>query len=321
MNDQEITQLITKVLAGEATPSETQQLDDWRKQHPDNESGFQQTKLIWDNASLLEEEADTDAAWEKFSARLHNKPKTLTLTYYLRIAAAVILIGGAMLFLANLFGNSIQSVQTASNEIKEVKLPDGSIAWLNHDSKLEYEKDFDGEIRAITLNGEAFFEVVKNPSKPFVITSQHSVTTVLGTSFNLTAFDSVPEVTLTVATGRVSFVSTKTKAEVIVTANQSATISEAGEAKKPDETDANEMAWKTKKLSFNDAPLADVFKSLEHYFNLKITVGNENINNCHFTGEFDKPGFKQIMDVISKTLQLSYEQKARKVTVTGKGCE
>jgi ferric-dicitrate binding protein FerR (iron transport regulator) len=81
------------------------------------------------------------------------------------------------------------------------------------------------------------------------------------------------------------------------------------------------MAWKTNTLSFNDASLEEVFKSLEHYFNIRITVENTRIHNCHFTGEFVKPTFKQVMDVIGKTLQLTYEQKGKQVLVKGKGCE
>lgn len=322
MNEQEITQLISRMLADEASADEKLRLEQWRHQHADHEAQFQQMKLIWDHAALFKDEVDTDAAWEKFSARLNSARKKLSLTYYLRIAAAVIFIGGVGLFVATLlWGPSTQSVKTASGEVKEIVLPDGSIAWLNHDSKLEYDNHFNGKVRAIRLNGEAFFEVVKNPDQPFVITSAHSVTTVLGTSFNLTAFDSLGDVNLTVVSGKVSFMSTQTQNEVIVMANESATITQSEGASKNDHADVNEIAWKTKKLSFNDTPLSEVFKSLEHYFNVKITTANTQINSCHFTGEFINPTFKEVMDVVAKTLQLSYEQKARKVTVSGKGCE
>jgi transmembrane sensor len=321
MNEQEITELITRVLANEASADEKLRLEQWRKEHADNEIQFEQTRLIWDNAALFKEEVDTDAAWEKFSARLKASKKTISLKYYLQIAAAVILIAGLGYIGTTFILGSTQSVQTASTEVKQVTLPDGSIAWLNHDSKLEYDKDFKGKTRNIRLNGEAFFEVVKNPEKPFVITSAHSVTTVLGTSFNLTAYDSTENVDLTVATGKVSFVSVNTHNEVIVKANEAATIMTRGEAVKTGEANMNEIAWQSKKLVFNDTPLPDVFKSLEHYFNVKITVTNPDISKCPFTGTYNNPTLEKVMDDISKALGLTYELKGRKVTVSGKGCK
>jgi ferric-dicitrate binding protein FerR (iron transport regulator) len=218
-------------------------------------------------------------------------------------------------------GPSMRTVQTASNEIKEINLPDGSIAWLNHDSKLEYEEDFSGKVRAIKLNGEAFFEVTKNPEKPFVITSAHSVTTVLGTSFNLTAYDSTEDVMLNVATGRVSFISTKTKEEVIVTANENASITPNGNTIKHDTYDINGLSWKTKKLVFNNASMAEIFKVLEHYFNVKITVTNPLINNCHTSATYENPKLKNVLDDMSKAANFSYTQKGKEIIVSGEGCK
>lgn len=321
MNEQEITELITKMLANEASDDEKLRLEQWRNQHADNEMQFQQTRLIWDNAALFKDEVDTDAAWEKFSARLRASRKTISLRYYLQIAAAIIFVAGLGLIVTRFMPGGTQTVQTASNEVKQITLPDGSIAWLNHDSKLEYEKEFEGKTRAIKLNGEAFFEVVKNPEQPFVITSAHSVTTVLGTSFNLTAYDSTGDVNLTVATGKVSFVSTKTRNEVLVTANQSATITVEGETIKASGADMNELAWQTKKLVFNEAPLSEVFKSLEHYFNVKIIVTNPDINKCPLNATFVDPSLQKTLDQITKSLSLSYELKGKKVTISGKGCK
>jgi transmembrane sensor len=320
MNEQEITRLITKILANEASAEEQRLVDQWRAGHADNDLQFKQIRLIWDNIPQAEE-TDTDAAWERFSAQLHAPKKVFRLNTYLRIAAAVVFIGIGSLLLGRLWLGRQVSVQTASNEVKEVTLPDGSVAWLNHDSKLEYARNFKGDIRSVQLSGEAFFEVVKNPEKPFVITTPHAVTTVLGTSFNLADHNNAAEATLTVATGKVSFVSAAGHNEVVVTANESARIDAAtGAASKDDMADLNSMGWKTRKLSFRDTPLPDVFKSLERYYNINIKTDNQGISKCHFTGEFTDPSFRFIMDAICKSLQLSYEQKGKNVTVSGKGC-
>lgn len=319
MNEQETIQLITRVLANEASVEEQQQLELWRKEHARNELQFMEMLHIWNNA--LPVEVDTDRAWARFEQRLERQPKVFKLNSAFRIAAAVLLVSAIGLFMGKLMsGKSYQTVQTAAHQVKEITLPDGSVAWLNQGSILSYEKDFKGDLREIKLDGEAFFEVVKNPAKPFVITSDQSVTKVLGTSFNLNTRKGEAAL-LTVVTGKVSFTATATKEEVIVTANQSAIIETDGHASTLTQSNTNTLAWKTNTLSFNDASLEDVFKSLEHYFNIKIEVEHKQIYSCHFTGEFVKPTLKQVMDVIGKTLQLTYEQKGKQVFVKGKGCE
>ncbi|MES2780870.1 MAG: FecR domain-containing protein [Bacteroidota bacterium] len=319
MNELETIQLITRVLANEASMEEQQQLELWRRQDARNELQYTEMLHIWNNAAPAD--VDTAMAWEKFSNKLEQEPKRFKLNSLLRIAAAVILVSGLGLYLGSKMGGaSYETIQTASNQVKEITLPDGSIAWLNQGSSLTYEKSFKGEMRSVTLDGEAFFEVVKNPEKPFVITSDQSVTRVLGTSFNLNTRKG-SEALLTVVTGKVSFMASSTKEEVIVMADESAIIDQLGHAIKDVKEDKNALSWKTNTLSFNDASLEEVFKSLDHYFNIHISVENKHIYTCHFTGEFVKPTFKQVMDVIGKTLQLTYEQKGKEVLVKGKGCE
>lgn len=319
MNDQETIQLITRVLANEASVEEQQQLELWRKQHTGHELQYKEMLHIWNNATP--DWVDTEKAWKKFEQRLPQQSKGTLLNKIFRIAAAVILVSGLGLALGRYWmGSSLQTIQTAANEVKQISLPDGSTVWLNQQSLLSFEKSFKGDIRAVSLEGEAFFEVAKNPEKPFIITSEQSVTQVLGTSFNLNTRKG-EEATLAVVTGKVSFSSPQTKNEVIVVANESAIISKEGQAVKSDKSDLNAFAWKTNTLSFNDASLKEVFASLEHYFGIKMAVEDERIYNCHFTGEFVKPTFKQVMDVIGKTLQLTYEKKGKQILVKGKGCE
>lgn len=319
MKEQEIIQLITRVLANEASAEEQQQLEDWRKQQPGNELQYKELSHIWNNA--LPADIDTDKAWQHFSQQLDKQSKRFKLTMPVKVAAAVILISAVGLFAGKLMnGTSYQTVHTASDQVKEVSLPDGSTAWLNQGSTLTYEKSFKGDVREITLEGEAFFEVVKNPAKPFVITSDQSVTRVLGTSFNLNTGKG-DEALLTVVTGRVSFMATTTKEEVIVTANESAVIGKDGHALKGEKFDVNTIAWKTDTLTFKDATLEDIFKSLEHYFNVKIEVDHKQIYDCHYTAVWAKPTIKNVMEDLRKTFSLNYVQKGRKIFITGKGCK
>lgn len=319
MNELETIKLITRVLANEASEEEQLQLDQWRSQDASNELKYVEMQKIWDNA--LPNEVDTTRAWEKFSKALSQKSGTIYRLTAWRIAAAVILTGGIGIYLMGLLSGPVyKTVQTAYNQQKEVKLPDGSIVLLNRESSISYEENFKGETRNVMLEGEAFFEVVKNPEKPFIITSGETETKVLGTSFNLNVRKG-EAAQLTVVTGKVSFTSSNTKEQIIVTADESAVIDTSGHAKKQLMQDHNALAWKTNVLSFNDATLEEVFKTLEQYFNVRISAENKQIYKCRISNKFVDPTFSQVMDVITKALQLNYEQKGKQVIVKGKGCE
>ncbi|MDP1725900.1 MAG: FecR domain-containing protein [Bacteroidota bacterium] len=323
MNDKEIILLITRVLTKEASEDEKLTLRKWRELDVLNEQQFREYQLIWDQTELPSGNAtDVNLSWQQFYKKLDKNKKTKSVPIWFKIAASIIVFGGVLMLLAKLMGGGGELLeQTAFNERKQVQLPDGSIVWLNKNTSIRYAQAFSGETRSVQLNGEAFFEVVKNTEKPFVITASHAVTRVLGTSFNLAAYDSVPEVKLTVTSGKVSFTSTLSRKELLVSANQSAIINLNGETIKRDEIDSNEMAWKTKRLVFKDARMKEVILTLQNYFEIGITVENELINNCHFTGEYLNPSLSMVFTDMAKTLQLSYEQKGRKIKIRGKGCK
>lgn len=322
MNEQEKTELITKVLAGEASTDEIITFTNWRNESDTNNKFALQIESVWNNTDVPNDNIDVDAAWQKVAQKIKTKKQTSYLTLFLRIAAILILVAGAGLFLNKwLRSNAFNTMQTATNESKEITLPDGSIVWLNKNSNISYNNNFEGNTRNVELHGEAFFEVQKNPNKPFVITTKYAVTQVLGTSFNLVAYDSLTETTLSVKTGKVSFTASKTNHQLIITANESAVINEQGQVQKDEAFNNNAMAWKNKELVFNNATFNEVVKAIEKYYAIKVTISNPKISNCHFTGTFNNATLNEVLNIISKTLQISYTQNNNNIDFNGKGCE
>lgn len=320
MNEHQINILITRVLANEASIDEKQQLTNWINASLANKKQYEQLVSIWNNATPENNEFDADMAWQKLEQKITQRPQKIKLFWKMPMAAAVLLIFGIGFYIYYAFlGNQFTTVQTAQGETKQVNLPDGSQAWLAPLTTLAYS--FDNNERTIKLDGEAFFEVVKNPQKPFVVNTQLAVTKVLGTSFNLIAYQTQKEVKLTVATGKVSFKSIKSNQENIVLASQSAEINDLGENKILSNFDINETTWSQKKLVFENQPLSKVFTTVAHLYHVKIEVNNPLIHNCHFTGQFTDATLADVMDVICKTMQLSYQKNQNIVTVTGKGCK
>ncbi len=320
MEDIKIIELITKVLANEATEADKETLVNWRNSSAENELYAKQFETIWQNANESDAEIDVHAAWNKVEPQLKNQAPVFKLNTLMKIAASVALVFtiGLVLFKVYVLNADFTTI-TANNEKQKVVLPDGSIAWLNKNSVISFSNNQDKE-RNVILNGEAFFEVVKNPEKPFIITSKNAVTQVLGTSFNLIAFDTTQTVKLSVATGKVSFKSTKTNLAQIVIANEAALIDSTGLNNKLSQFDINEITWKENKLIFNDVPLTEAIKSIEHYYGVSISVDNPLLNNCHVTCEFTNANLTQVLDDLSKILSISYSKNNNDIALSGKGC-
>ena len=244
-----------------------------------------------------------------------------------RVAAAVILVlGFTYLFYQyqDFSSNDLNlqtMVQTNDSEQKVVNLPDGTKVWLNRNSELLYPESFDGETRTIYLKGEAFFEVTPDKNKPFIVLSGISKTTVLGTSFNLRAYNREAEVRLTVETGKVVFTLADDKEGVVVSPGNMAVLTNKTKSIAHEQnTDMNFMSWKTNHLMFNDNPIAELIKALERHYGIEISVQNPATLNCRFTGDFQETDIENTIKIITRATGTTYELIERQYIILGTGC-
>ncbi|MBC5993522.1 FecR family protein [Pontibacter cellulosilyticus] len=320
--------IVTRQLAGKASASELQKLEDWLAESPEHKADYQAQKRLW-QLTPPSEIADTDveAAWKKVKSQLVDKQPAKVISIYQnvwRVAASIILLIG-VLWLAKyfLFPHFGMEVVESGNRRIAVVLPDNSQVWLNKGSKLIYDKDFDRNERNVQLEGEAFFEVKRDVERPFIIHSNEAQTKVLGTSFNLRAYPDEPLVELAVATGKVAFSLKEQKKEVIVTpgfAVQLNTLS--NELRKEEIPGENAWAWKTGKLQFANEELKNILPVLERYYDTEIELKNSALGTCRFTGTFQQADLEEVLQVLTATMQLKYiEQDKQGYSLTGQGCK
>lgn len=155
-----------------------------------------------------------------------------------------------------------------------ITLSDGSKVYLGAESKLRYTKQFSTNIREVNLEGEAFFEVTKNPDKPFVIHTGNVTTKVLGTSFKIDAFLNKP-VTVFVSTGKVRVdhhLANQTESIAVLTPGQTVTWNEAMHTKTLGSALVTDITgWKEGHLVFNKTPLSEIAATLERWYDVKIS--------------------------------------------------
>ena len=140
--------------------------------------------------------------------------------------------------------------------------------FLNADSKLAVYKDFNEQTRTVKLIGEGFFEVAKNPEKPFLVETAGVKTRVVGTAFNLTAYPENQHVEINVTEGIVEFKGNT--GEIRLTANKAAVFDKSTKAIELTEFDASDVQWQRGGVVFKNKPLKEILPVLERKFDVKI---------------------------------------------------
>ena len=187
-----------------------------------------------------------------------------------------------------LIPTKMQTISTLANRM-EVTLPDGSQIMLNRYSSLTYPKRFKGDSREVTLNGEGFFNITKNPNKPFIVTAEMMKVQVLGTQFNIEAYVNNPDVKTTLIEGSVMVSIDSTDEQMILHPSESAIYNKKNktlELAVEDETVAT-MAWQSNSFIFDKQTLQEIVRKLGNSFGVVIEIDNHDLANYRLTAKFN----------------------------------
>lgn len=213
-----------------------------------------------------------------------------------------------------------------------IVLEDGTKVSLLPHSKLHYASSFAADKREVFLEGEAFFEVTKNPNRPFLVYYNNIVTRVLGTSFRINTNTATGDIEVAVFTGKVQvyendkLLSDRTNKSIILTPNQKVIYKRENRlfetllVEKPERV-VNEKA-KVEPVSFvyEEEKLQKVFQELETSYAIEIVVENTNINECEFTGDVSRQDLYTKLKIICLATNASYEINGTKILIKGNGC-
>lgn len=304
-----IMEIITRRLNGEASKSEEAVLASWLKESPAHQQEYNDYVKLWEDSSgvVLKHHFNTAAAWDKIQKKTQAPPdaipvKRATVFSLKRMAAAaaiIIFVTAAAVYLFRANKESSGQMISAIQNNQRVSLPDGSVVTLRKGSTLRYPDNFGDKDRFVELNGEAFFEVERNEQKPFRITTSNAVVEVLGTSFLVRNTDSLDQVV--VSTGKVSFAERKNMAnKVTLTKDQKAKLINS-QLIRDTVLNTNDMAWQSGELIFNNTALRQVAEDISHLYNVEIRLAPEvekNADNITIKAEFKKEPLEQVLDEI-----------------------
>ncbi|RRB07583.1 FecR family protein [Larkinella rosea] len=215
---------------------------------------------------------------------------------------------------------------------KTIRLSDGSEVILEPASRLLIKTGFGNVKREVQLTGEAFFQVTKNPEKPFLVYTGNVVTKVLGTSFRIKAYDADANVSVAVRTGKVTvFKQTAGQAtrptlsdEIILTPNQQAVFVKADDRLVKTLVEKPVMLSKpadNQPLEFSETPIPTVFSSLEKSYGVKMIFDPDLLKDCNLTGTLTNGSFYEKLTLVCETIQARYEVVDGQVVIYGRGCK
>jgi transmembrane sensor len=200
-----------------------------------------------------------------------------------------------------------------------IRLPDGSVVKLNSKSSLAFPDKFDGKDRQVTLSGEAYFDVVHNPSAPFIVKTSQGEVTVLGTTFNIRERADFGEITL--VSGKVRVADNKTTS-IVLKPNQQARLSETRPGIDTMSVDVQRYTeWKDNVLSFRQRTLEDAIADLEDWYGVEITLLNPELKPCQITARYENESLENVLESFTFMLKGKYTLNDKKVTISGRGCK
>lgn len=243
---------------------------------------------------------------------------------------------------------SHNEVNVSMGSKSKVVLPDGTQVWINSGSKLTYNGSFKGNLREVVLDGEAYFDVVRDIARPFIVHTSAIDIHVLGTVFNVKAYDVDKTIEATLIHGSIEVVNRKQpsapkvmlKPHEKIIFNKDLVLSRK-DAKtqyvpKPTElpvtyyalvtpipktiSDSSiiETSWVYNKIVFEEEKMSDIAVKLERWYNVKIEIADEKIRNIRLSGSFVDESIEEALKYLQLLIPFKYQNKNNMITISKK---
>ena len=335
MTDQRFTELLGKQLAGEISPDESIELKSILADNEALRTEYKQLQTYFESETAEEENIDLVFDRIRGQIQIPDKPglkvaKNKSYSVWLKIAAVVaIVLAGVLVYNREaIFFNktdqlALKQAQTEATEIKTIVLADGSTVKMNSGSSLKYPEHFTADTRDVYLSGEAFFDVKKDPKHPFIVHTEQLAVKVLGTAFDVKAYqnDVFTETTLIRGSVAVSL-KNNTKQTFILKPNDKFTLA-GGRASMSQLTHFSgtgtdkvmETAWTNHELIYKNNRFDEIARLFERWYDVKITFKEADLKTMKFTGHVDKETIAEALNVLKLIENFNYSIKGKNVYI------
>ncbi len=330
-NNIEHLELIAKYLDNEMEENERANFEIDIALDPNNALLINEIKREWKmlDSHNSNKRVNTNDAWDKLNTRLEEEnliPKAKSTKHsivprkMLQYAAVVagIAVLGVTTFWATTKINKQQMVSVLNQQDQSTivkTLADGSIVYIAQNTNFEYPIKFSKKERKVALNGQAYFDIARNPDKPFVIETENAYIQVLGTAFNVKSYES-KTFELVVERGKVK-VSLKKNPSIsqVVVAGEKIVLGKNNLEKSAWDDDGS-LAWRLGKMQFKDETLQNIVRVINRNYQSNIAIADEQTANRRLTVTFNENSLSTITELICITLNLESTKKDNQIILS-----
>ncbi|VAW18279.1 Putative anti-sigma factor [hydrothermal vent metagenome] len=319
--------ILSKVLSGNASKEEIKALEDWKKSSDKNLKLFQKSLKLWQANHFFIAQGQIDSDFNAINARIirtlsiHNKRRDFFISMYK--AAAILLIPVLIIFSWYYIKDLNKPIQyteisAPKGQISKCVLADGTEVWLNSGTSIKYSNRFNKKYRDIYLDGEAYFKVKRNQSKPFRVQANTIKVRVHGTSFNVAAYKDLNTIETILEKGSVEIIlNRRTRQTIFLKPGERAVYDIQKQRVNIDKVDVQlHTAWRKGKFLFKDADLFMIFKELERIYDVSIQLEDPSIGSIRMRGMFEyNHNIVDALCKIEKTTNLKYQIQGRVVHI------
>ena len=319
-------ELMNRYLNGTLSQAEERELLAWVKESEDNLKVFKQFLADHQFSQSLGDE--TSQAWAKLKVKLASQPerkssRVLQLPRWVRVAAIAVIALFAGFFVnqflqPDMSALALNEIVVPNGEKAQVRLSDGTVVYLNAGTTFSYPAAFSQKQREVILVGEAFFEVSKDRSKPFIIETPDFDVRVTGTSFNLKTYPEDHENSLTLHSGSVEITQAGKNYQLnpgdqytLNTETQQASVGKGNLAKS--------RLWNEGGIYLENLDLEEIARVLERKFDVELIIAKEELKVIRYNGQFKAhESLEEVLHVIQKTspVKFDYELNETKDQIT-----
>lgn len=332
----DIDSKILKVLNGTATEEERRLVDLWVQISKANGFQFQKLKLIWEETTrdsrLISHEEQKKKIWNAYASEIIHPKKIPVVPLYHRTWLRIAIVLAIILFpIYTLYFQKKEVPEEAVPELRIItksnptgqksliQLPDGSKVWLNSESSISYQENFSDSLRSIQLEGEAYFDVVKDSLRPFVVDFEALSVSVLGTEFNISAFEAERELRVTLVVGSVVVSKTNdSTAENVMLESGTGLIYSKRKTnyteftkKSHPELFNKSTEWKNGQLIFDGRNFQDFVREIKRWYGIQVQVHGTPPRGWNIRASFKNEILSNVMDAVAYNKEFSYSLKGK----------
>lgn len=343
--------LMARNLSGEASAEQREELIKLLQENPEWMQHYDMMKTLWKPAAAKQENSDDQERIRhilQLADAESNEAPVIPIYrhrnrrwWYTGTAAAVAI--ALTWSVMNYMAGTKETVRTPQQEIVAQKgsktrtlLPDGSIVWLNAGSKISFPSNFHGPFREVILQGEAYFDVVKQTDRPFIVHAADINIKVLGTAFNVKSYDEDKTVETTLIRGLVQITRENDEQPILLQPNQKVVLNKASQPTEQEETiittksaavqiqhldstrketEIVETAWVYNRIEFRGDNFEEIALKLERWYNINIHFEDEAVKKLTFTGSIESETVDQAFLALKAAAQFRYEIRENEIYI------